>query len=153
MDIGIVKENRPNEKRVILLPEQIKEIAASHSVFVEKGAGEGIVVADEQYQQSGAKVVDTKTVYSCPLVMRLKEPKEEELAMMNPGSVMFSMMHLPGNAHLRNLLKKYGIIAIAMEEIKDSLGKRRIEALHQTGYLGMEKGFELWGGDPSQCLV
>ena len=40
-----------------------------------------------------------------------------------------------------------------MEEIKDSLGRLRIEALHQTGYLAMEKGFELWGKDPAKCIV
>jgi alanine dehydrogenase len=40
-----------------------------------------------------------------------------------------------------------------MEEIRDPLGRRMIEALHEAGYQGMQKGFELWGGDPSQCRV
>ncbi len=153
MEIGICKENRSGEKRVILLPEQLKTIALQHKVFVEKGAGEGIGVSDRQYQGVGAGITDSKTIYACPLVVRLKEPKEDELAMMKPGATIFSMMHLPGNADLGKMLKKYKITAIAMEEIKDSLGKLKIEALHQSGYLAMEKGFELWGGDPTKCLV
>lgn len=153
MNIGICAENRLQEKRVILLPEELKAITSSHTILVEQDAGSGMGVKDSEYENIGAKVVDRQTVYSCSLVVRLKEPKEEELAMMKPGSMIFSMMHLPGNSHLRGLLKKFGITAIAMEEIKGPLGLRKIEALHQVGYLGMEKGFELWGGEPSKCLV
>ncbi len=149
----MARENRPQEKRVILLPQQLKVIAAENEVYIERGAGEGIGVEDKEYERAGAKIVGRERVYACPLVVRLKEPTEEELAMMSPGSTIMSMMHLAGNARLRSLLKKYGINAIAMEEIKDHFGKRVIEALHQAGYLGMQKGFELWRGDPSKCLV
>jgi len=153
MDIGIARENRPNEKRVILRPDELKEITLKHTIYVEKGAGEGIGIKDSDYEQIAAKIVETKQVYSCSLVLRLKEPKEDELSMMKPGSAIMSMMHLPGNPHLRSLLKKYRIIAIAMEEIKDPFGRRMIEAVQQAGYLGMEKGFQLWEGDPSNCVV
>jgi len=153
MDIGIAGENRTNGKRVILRPTELKEIVLKHTIYVEKGAGEGIGIKDSDYEQIGAKIVETKQVYSCSLVVRLKEPKEDELSMMKPGSVIMSMMHLPGNPHLRSLLKKYKIIAIAMEEIKNAFGGRMIEAVHQAGYLGMEKGFQLWGGDASKCVV
>jgi len=153
MDIGIARENRPNEKRVILRPDELKEITLKHTIYVEKGAGEGIGIKDSDYEQIAAKIVETKQVYSCSLVLRLKEPKEDELAMMKPGSAIMSMMHLPGNPYLRSLLKKYRIIAIAMEEIKNPFGRRMIEAVQQAGYLGMEKGFQLWEGDPSHCVV
>ncbi|MBU1147581.1 MAG: hypothetical protein KKD11_04445, partial [Candidatus Omnitrophica bacterium] len=153
MDIGIAAENRPDEKRVILRPDELKEIASSHDVFVEKGAGKGIGIKDEDYQKAGAKIADAKKVYACSLVVRLKEPKEEEFKLMKPGSAVMSMLHLAGGPSLRELFKKYKIIAIAMEEIRDEFGKRKIEALHQTGCLAMDKGFELWGGDPSRCSV
>ncbi|UCC95712.1 MAG: hypothetical protein JSW40_02915, partial [Candidatus Omnitrophota bacterium] len=38
-------------------------------------------------------------------------------------------------------------------EVKNSFGRRMIEALYECGYLGMEKGFQLWGRDPSTCVV
>ena len=153
MDIGIAAENRPNEKRVILRPDELREIVSNHQVFVEKGVGEGIGIRDSDYEKIGAQIADTKKIYSCSLVVRLKEPKEEELKLMKAGSAIMSMLHLPGNNALRNLLKKYKIAGIAMEEIKDPFGRRMIEALYYAGYLGMEKGFELWGQDPSKCLV
>jgi len=153
MDIGIVRENRPQEKRVILRPAELKEIALTHSVFVEKGSGEGIGIGDKEYEVVGAKVVEAKKAYGCSLVVRLKEPKENELAMMKPGSAIMSMMHLPGNPKLRALLKKYRLVAICMDEFKDLFGHRMIEALHAAGYAGMGKGFELWGKDPAECVV
>ena len=153
MEIGIARENRPNEKRVILRPAELKQIALRHSIFVEKGAGKEIGIKDSEYEQVGAKIVEAKQVYGCPLVVRLKEPKEDELSMMKQGSVIMSMMHLKGNPRLQTLLRKYRISAIAMEEIKDAFGRRMIEALHEAGYVGMEKGFELWGKNPSECLV
>ena len=87
MRIGVASENRPMEKRVIVLPEDLAEITAAHDVIVERGAGEGIGVSDSAYEAVGANIGDTKTVYACTLVVRLKEPKEEEFALMKPGSM------------------------------------------------------------------
>lgn len=153
MDIGIARENRSSEKRVILRPDELKEIASRHSVFVEEGAGEGIGIKDEDYKTAGAKIADAKKIYSCQLVVRLKEPNEKEIRLMEPQSAIMSMLHLSGNAALRDLLKRRKIIGIAMDEIKDPFGKRMIEVLYYAGYLGMEKGFQLWGKDPSRSLV
>ena len=153
MHIGIVRENRPSEKRVILRPDELKGITSSHAIFLEKGAGQGIGIKDRDYEAVGAKIVDRKMAYSCQLVVRLKEPKEEELKMMKPHSTIMSMLHLEGCPEIRKLLKRYKITGIAMEEIKDPFGRRKIEALCETGYLGMKKGFELWGADPSGCAV
>jgi alanine dehydrogenase len=153
MDIGIVNEKRPGEKRVILRPDEVKALLPRHRVFVEKGAGLGIGIKDSEYEKAGATVTGAKEVLECQLVIRLKEPKEEELAAMKPGSIIMSMLHLPGNPALKAMLKKYRLNAIAMDELKDPLGNRMIEALHEAGYSGMRKGFELWGGDPERCLV
>lgn len=153
MKIGIAAENRPGEKRVILRPQELKEVAAKHEVVVEKGAGKGIGIEDLEYEKVGAKIADKKAVYGCELVIRLKGPVEEELKLMRPGSTIMAMLHLKGLPRLVDLLKKHKINAIALEEIKDPFGERVVEALHETGYLGMEKGFELWGKDPRQAVV
>jgi alanine dehydrogenase len=153
MNIGIAKENRPEEKRVVIRPKELKKIALSHSVFVEQGAGLGIGIKDEEYIKAGAEIASKEKTYSCPLVVRLKEPIEEELSLMKPGSFIMSMMHLGGNLELKTLLEKHKVTGIPLDKIPDDLGRRKVEALHQTGYLGMEKGFELWGKDPSKCKV
>ncbi|MFC1620683.1 hypothetical protein ACFL2G_00110 [Candidatus Omnitrophota bacterium] len=153
MDIGIAAENRPVEKRVILRPDELGEIAHSHNVFVERGAGEGIGIEDSAYEKIGAKMADAKQIYSSSLVLRLRQPREEELKMMRSGSAIMSMLHLPGCPEIREWLAKYKITGIAMEEIRDLFGDRKIEALHETGYIAMEKGFELWGKNTEECVV
>jgi len=153
LKIGIAAENRPQELRVILRPQELIGLAQRHPIIIEKGAGEGIGIEDSEYENIGIKIGERSEVYQCDIVVRLKEPKEEELQLMKQGGVIMSMMHLPGNQELRDLLKRNKLIAIPMEEIKDPLGRRMIEALHESGYQGMQKGFELWGGDPSQCRV
>jgi alanine dehydrogenase len=153
MKIGVAAENRPQEKRVILRPQELKGITAKHEVLVEKGAGTGIGVGNADYEKIGAKIADRKSVYGCDLVVRLKEPVADELKLMKPGSVIVSMLHLPSNQKLTDLLKKHKINSISLEEIRDPFGKRKVEALHQAGYLAMEKGFELWKGDPAKAVV
>jgi len=151
--IGIAKDDRKGEKRVVLLPKDIKTLTNKHKLLVEKDAGLGIGISNKAYQKAGAKIVSKKQVYACPLVVKIKEPNEAELKLMKAGSTVFSMLHLRSRPHLANLLKKYKINAIAMEDIRDPFGTRMIEALHETGYLGMLKGFELWGKDPSTAVV
>ena len=153
MKIGIAAENRPGEKRVILRPQELKEIAAKHEVLVEKGAGLGINIKDSEYEAIGVKISDKKDVYGCELVIRIKEPIEEELKLMKPGSIIMSMLHLKGNPKLIDLLRKHMLNSIALEEIKDPFGRRKVEALHQAGYLAMQKGFELWKEDPAEAVV
>jgi alanine dehydrogenase len=153
MKIGIAAENRPNEKRVILRPQELKDIAARHEVLVEKGAGAGIGTGDSEYEKVGARIADKKEVYACALVVRIKAPVEEEVRLMKPGSTIMSMMHLRAVPLLAELLKKYRVNAVPLEKIKDEFGRRKIEALHETGYLGMEKALELWGGDPEKAVV
>ncbi len=153
MRIGVAAENRPGEKRVILRPQELRGIAAKHEVLVEKGAGLGISLQDADYEDIGTKIADKKSVYESELVIRLKEPVEDELKLMKSGSIIISMLHLRGKPKLADLLKKYKINAVALDEVRDLFGKRVVEALHQAGYLAMEKGFELWKGDPAKSVV
>ncbi len=153
MKIGIAAENRPAEKRVILRPQELGGIVAEYEVLVEKNAGLGIGIGDDEYVKVGARIAERKEVYACDLVVRIKAPVEEELKLMRPGSTMMSMMHLRAVPSLAELLKRYRVNAIPLEKIRDEFGRRRVEALHETGYLGMEKAFELWGKDPEEAVV
>ncbi len=153
MKIGIAAENRALEKRVILRPSELNDIASSHEVIVEKGAGLGVGFPDSEYEKIGAKIGSQKEVYGCELVVRIKEPNKEELSLMQPGSIIMSMMHLRCSAELKANIKKQGLIAIPIENIKDPLGGRKVEALFDSGRIGMEFAFKLWGKDPATCNV
>lgn len=151
--LGIAAEDRPGEKRVVLLPQQVRPLARTHRVLVETGAGLGLGIGDARYEAAGAIVAPKKNVYASDLVVRITAPNEKELKLMKRGAAIMSMLHLAARPRLTRLLRHYGINGIALEELKDVFGERKIEALHETGYLGMMKGFELWGGDPEKAVV
>jgi alanine dehydrogenase len=153
MRIGIALDDRRQEKRVALRPEEIMDLARRHQIFVERGAGLGVGISDEEYKQAGVHPASKSNVYSCPLVVKLREPNETELKLMRPGSTVFSMMHFHNRAHLARMLRRLRINSIAMEKVKDHLGDRMIEDLHEVGCCGMQKAFELWGRSPAKATV
>ena len=153
MKIGIARENRPREKRVVIQPPEIDRLAARHEVIVEKGAGLGIDIPDRAFVGAGCEIGLAKKVYGCHLVVRIKEPSFEEIKMMRPGSIIMSMMHLRCRPKLEEALGKRGLIVIPLENLKDSFGKRRVEAVEESGRIGMDYGFKLWGKDPRTATV
>jgi NAD(P) transhydrogenase subunit alpha len=74
MRIGIAAENRPKEKRVILRPQELRELADKHEILVESGAGKGIGITDSEYEKVHAQVVEKDKVYACDIVIRIIEP-------------------------------------------------------------------------------
>ena len=60
MLIGAPKEIKDNEFRVGLTPATVAELThRGHGVIVEKSAGIGSGLADDEYRNAGAKIVDT----------------------------------------------------------------------------------------------
>lgn len=153
MRIGLALDDRRKERRVALRPEELMPLTRKHHILVERGAGLKVGITDDEYRQAGAHPASKEAVYACPLVVKLREPNEPELRMMRPGSTVFSMMHLYNRLNLARMLKRMRINAIAMEKVKDHLGDRMIEDLHEVGYAGMKKAFELWGRNPAKATV
>ncbi|MBN2057200.1 MAG: hypothetical protein JW782_00150 [Candidatus Saganbacteria bacterium] len=153
MKIGVPKENRPLEKRVVLQPEELKGIARHHEVVVEEGAGLGVGILDAQYEAAGCRIAPKEKVYAADLVVRIKEPLPSEVRLMKPGSIMMSMMHLRCEPELEANLIRQKVIAVPLENIKDPFGRRLVEAVMESGRIGMEFGFKLWGKDPAKAHV
>ncbi|MBT3783635.1 alanine dehydrogenase, partial [bacterium] len=60
MIIGVPKEIKNNENRVGLTPENIDVLTHSgHTVYVQREAGVGTGFLPDEYQSSGAQILDT----------------------------------------------------------------------------------------------
>ncbi|MBU0671824.1 MAG: hypothetical protein KJ732_02215 [Candidatus Margulisbacteria bacterium] len=153
MKIGIAAENRPLEKRVILQPEDLRSIAKNHQVLVEKGAGLGVGILDAEYEAIGCKIKAKEQVYAADLVVRIKEPTASEIKLMRPNSILMSMMHLRCEPILEKNLIKQKVIAIPLDILKNPMGKRIVEAVMDSGRIGMDYAFQLWGKDPGKAVV
>src|SRR3990172_5556806 len=97
MLVGVPKEIKSHESRVGLTPQSARELAAhGHSVLVERDAGAGIGASDAEYRTAHAAGVDTADeIFSrAELIVKVKEPQEEERGKLRPGVVLFTYLHL-----------------------------------------------------------
>jgi alanine dehydrogenase len=121
MNIGIPKEIKTREGRVALTPVGVKTLAHhGHKVSVEKSAGAGSGISDSAYEQAGACLVDSadKLWASSDMIVKVKEPIEEEYVRMHEGQILFTYLHLAANEKLTRELLKSKVIGIAYETIQ-----------------------------------
>ncbi len=121
MHVGIVREIKKNERRVALTPTGVHEIVDhGHDVLVESEAGAGSGFADLLYEEAGAKVVDTaqEVFEESDLVVRVKEPQPEEIAMLREGQTLFTYLHLAAYPDVAAGLQESGVTALAYETVQ-----------------------------------
>ncbi|MDN6839497.1 MAG: alanine dehydrogenase [Tetragenococcus halophilus] len=120
MKIGIPKELKNNENRVALPPSGVYElIQGGHSVVVETDAGFGSAFTDEAYKEVGATVVNTpEKVWEQDMVMKVKEPLEEEYKYFREGLILFTYLHLAANKPVAQALQKAKVTAVAYENVQ-----------------------------------
>ncbi|HIY57600.1 MAG TPA: alanine dehydrogenase [Candidatus Tetragenococcus pullicola] len=120
MKIGIPKEIKNNENRVSLPPTGVHElIQAGHEVMVEKNAGAGSAISDEAYTEVGATISDDPAkVWAQDMVIKVKEPLEEEYKYFREGLLLFTYLHLAANKPAAQALMKAKVNAIAFENVQ-----------------------------------
>src|SRR5690554_3521946 len=120
MDIGVVKEIKPQEYRVAATPGTVQAlVAAGHRVHVERGAGLGSGFTDEEYASAGARAgVSTEEAWGQRLVLKVKEPVASEFRYLRDDMVIFTYLHLAADRPLTEALLKAGTTAIAYETVQ-----------------------------------
>ncbi|WP_413673132.1 alanine dehydrogenase [Massilia cellulosiltytica] len=120
MLIGVPKEIKNNEFRVGLTPPSVHELVArGHRVIVQTGAGAGIGLTDEQYTAAGATLVaSAQEIFAqADMVVKVKEPQPQECAMLRPGQILYTYLHLAPDPEQTAALVKSGAVCIAYETI------------------------------------
>ncbi len=119
MIIGCPKERKIGEKRVSLTPSSVKELVQNNlTVLIEKDAGIGCGYLDEDYINNGAKIVLQQEVWEADLIIKVKEPQEEEYPLFKTNQIIFGFLHLAASPECVEQMQKKNITAIAAETIK-----------------------------------
>ena len=103
MRIGVPTEIKIHEYRVGLVPSSVRELVlAGHEVVVQAGCGNGIGCLDGDYAAAGARIVPTaaEVFAAAELVVKVKEPQLAECAMLRPGQLLFTYLHLAADRRL-----------------------------------------------------
>jgi alanine dehydrogenase len=125
MRIGLPKEIKNHEYRVGLTPASVRELTANgHSVLVQCGAGAAIGLSDAQYVAAGADLAsDAAQVFAASeMIVKVKEPQPQECAMLRPGQILYTYLHLAPDPEQTEALIASGAICIAYETITGAGG-------------------------------
>ncbi len=126
MYIGVPTEIKNNEYRVGLTPSSVAElISHGHHVFVQKDAGMGINFSDQDYIDIGAKILNnaSEIFAKSEMIIKVKEPQENECAMLRPGQILFTYLHLAPDLKQTQALMNSGAICIAYETVTNDAGQ------------------------------
>ncbi len=121
MRIGVPKEVKNHEYRVALTPAGVHQLSRhGHQVSVEAGAGVGSSITDEEFASAGAKIVEgADTVWAdAEMVLKVKEPVEEEYHRLRDDLVLFTYLHLAASRPCTDALLGAGTTAIAYETVQ-----------------------------------
>ncbi|ACZ19363.1 alanine dehydrogenase [Thermanaerovibrio acidaminovorans] len=125
MKIGCPKEIKNHEYRVGLIPASVRTyVASGHEVFVQKGAGLGSGIADEEYVAAGAKILDTaEEVWAkADMIVKVKEPLPQEYPLMREGQLLYTYFHFAASEELTKACMERKIVALAYETVEDQDG-------------------------------
>jgi alanine dehydrogenase len=121
MIVGVPKEIKPGENRVAMVPAGAEALVRhGHDVLVESGAGLGSGFDDPLYEAAGAAIVDDvdELWADCDLVLKVKEPIEEEYPRIKPDHVIFTYFHFAASEQLTNALLESEAVSIAYETVQ-----------------------------------
>ena len=125
MLVGVPKEIKTHEYRVGLVPGSVRElIHHGHRVVVQSGAGLGSGFPDGAYEAVGAHIAPTEqqVFAEADMIVKVKEPLAPEIAMLRPGQVLFTYLHLAADKQQTLGLLESGSVAIAYETVTDARG-------------------------------
>ena len=120
MKLGIPKEVKTHEYRVSATPGAVKAfVDAGHEVVVETQAGVGSGFSDGDYEAQGARIVDSaEEAWAQPMVMKVKEPIEQEYGFLRDEQLLFTYLHLAADKPLTEALLSAGTTAVAYETVQ-----------------------------------
>ena len=125
MIVGVVKEIKPHEYRVGMIPSGAAALVqAGHKVLIEKDAGAGSGFLESDYVAAGAEIVErTADVWArSEMIVKVKEPQPGEIKMIRKDQIVFTYFHFAADRELTEGTIKSGCVAIAYETVRDRKG-------------------------------
>ena len=116
MNVALVKERGPSDRRVALTPALVRRLTgAGHTVWVETGAGDGAMFDDTEYLRAGGQIAysPAEALQRAELVVKVARPTAEEIRLCRPGSALMAFYHL----------------AVASKELLDAMAERCLTAI------------------------
>ena len=125
MRVGVPREVKNHEYRVAVTPAGVNEfVRHGHEVRVERDAGAGSGIRDEEYRAAGATIQDEaeKIWADSDMVLKIKEPVPSEYHLLGEGQVLFTYLHLAASRSCTEALLNRRVTSIAYETVEAADG-------------------------------
>ena len=126
MKIGVPKEIKPQENRIGLTPDSVKSLTSNgHEVLIENNGGFEAGFDNDQYEASGAKIVNQpEDIFNdADVIVKVKEPLSNEVKMIRENQIVFTYLHLAAAKELTKGLVDSKAVCIAYETVTDNNGR------------------------------
>lgn len=131
MRIAVPDEVQDNENRVGMTPDGARALTeAGHHVIVETSAGAGAGFPDSEYIAAGAQITPdaAATWAEGELLVKVKQPTEEECGLFRPGGTFFGYTHTETRPWLTQAFLARQMTSISFERVRLSDGSRPLLA-------------------------
>jgi alanine dehydrogenase len=121
MKVGVPREIKNHEYRVAITPAGVHELVREgHDVYLEQDAGAGSRIPDADFAAAGAVILPAAddVWLAGDLILKVKEPVEQEYHRMRKGQVLFTYLHLAASRPCTQALLDAGVTAIAYETVQ-----------------------------------
>ena len=136
INISVIKETRPGEKRVAMVPSVASRLSRLGSTLsMETSAGVAATFADKAYTDTRFESDATALVAGADIVLAVQPPPVAVVKAMKPGAVLISFIYGASNPALVAALKERKVTALAMELIPRISRAQAMDALSSQAAL------------------
>lgn len=102
MTLGILKETLSLDNRVSISPTIAKNLTEKgFIIFVEKSAGDNALYKDEDYKESGAKIVSRKEIFeNADVLIQINPFSSDDIELIQENQVLISQLFAASNTEL-----------------------------------------------------
>ena len=151
MLIGVPLEAVAGEARVAVTPQTTKKLKAQgHTLKVQAGAGVAASVTDAVYTAAGAEIVDRAGAFGCDMVLKVRSPQADELALIKPGTALVGMLN-PFDKDGLQTLASAGLTSFGLEAAPRTTRAQGIDVLSSQANIAGYKAVMI-AADKYQCF-
>lgn len=134
--IAVLKETRPHERRVALVPAVADKLAKlGAQLHLQAGAGTQVKLADEAYKNVQLHADPIEMVRDADIVLSVQPPDTAIVAAMKEGAILICFVYAHKEPELTRLLRDRKITCFAMELVPRITRAQAMDALSSQAAL------------------
>ena len=130
MKIGVLKENKPNEKRVALTPSAVSKIKKlGYDIFIESNAGLLSNFLNNAYEEAGAGISSTEDIFKCDIILKINKPSVKEIGQLSSNQSLISFFSPATNSESLQMCSKDNLNILSMDSVPRISRAQKMDAL------------------------